>query len=725
MNKVYQQPQPNAQRKFGIELVGNIPWGTHVCQFYESKQDLVDILVPYFAEGLRSNEFCMWITSPPLEVADAKEALKKAVPHLEKYLQKGQIEIISYNDWYLLGGKFDCNRVLEGWVQKETAALKNGFNGLRLTGNTFWIERSLWNSFVDYEAAVNSVIGKHRMIALCTYCLLNCTGTDVIDVVRNHIGTLIKQTGKWVFVEDAVQRKEHQKKLAESEHRWATTLSSIGDGVIATDTKGKISFMNAVAEALTGWTLNEAAQKPIEQVFQIINEKTGRELENPVSKVLKKGAVCCLANHTILIRKDGIKVAIDDSGAPIKSQEGKTLGVVLVFRDITQRKQAEEALIASEKRYHSLFANLMDGFAFCQMIYDDNAKPIDFSYIEVNDSFERLTGLKKEKVIGKKVSQAIPGTIEANPEIFEIYGKVAQTGTPERFELFFQPLSMWLDISVYSPKKGYFVAVFENITERKKAQEALMQAQEKLQEYAKNLEGLVEERTKQLTASERMAAIGQTAGMVGHDIRNPLQAITGEVYLLKEELKNMPEDTAKQAMQESTEAIEENITYINKIISDLQDYTRPLKPNIEEVNLKELISSTLTMTNIPRTIQTQIIVPEKIVIKSDAAYLRRILTNLTVNAVQAIPNEGKLTIQVVEKNKKIKVSVKDTGLGIPDTVKPNLFKPLFTTKSKGQGLGLAVVKRLVEGLNGKITFSSKPGTGTEFAIELPMAYGKS
>ncbi len=183
-------------RKFGIDLVGSVPWGTHLCQFYESKQDLIDILVPYFSEGLRSNEFCMWVTSPPLEVEEAKEALRKAVPDLDRYLQKGQMEIVSYKDWYLLGGKFDADRVLQGWVKKETDAIKHGFEGLRLTGNTFWVERDLWKSFVDYEEAVNAVIGQHKMLALCTYCLKNASGTDVVDVVRNHVGTLLKQGRK-------------------------------------------------------------------------------------------------------------------------------------------------------------------------------------------------------------------------------------------------------------------------------------------------------------------------------------------------------------------------------------------------------------------------------------------------------------------------------------------------------------------------------------------------
>ena len=172
----------------------------------------------------------MWVTSPPLEVAEAKEALRKVVPELDTYVTKGQIEIISYNEWYLLGGKFDCNRVLQGWVEKETAALKRGFKGLRLTGNTLWIERNLWQSFVDYEEAVNAVIGEHKMLALCTYCLKNCSGTDVVDVVRNHVGTLIKQGEKWSLVEDVLRRKKTEATLKAREQAYSSLFSNMMDG---------------------------------------------------------------------------------------------------------------------------------------------------------------------------------------------------------------------------------------------------------------------------------------------------------------------------------------------------------------------------------------------------------------------------------------------------------------------------------------------------------------
>jgi PAS domain S-box-containing protein len=146
------------------------------------------------------------------------------------------------------------------------------------------------------------------------------------------------------------ERKQAQEALVQSEQRWATTLASIGDAVIATDIEGKITFMNPVAETLTGWTLQESMDKPVSEIFHIINERTRQKVESPVDKVLNLGLVCGLANHTILIRKDGSSIAIDDSGAPVKTRDGQTKGVVLVFRDITDRKQAEEALHLARQR---------------------------------------------------------------------------------------------------------------------------------------------------------------------------------------------------------------------------------------------------------------------------------------------------------------------------------------------------------------------------------------
>ena len=170
--------------------------------------------------------------------------------------------------------------------------------------------------------------------------------------------------------------KERTEALKESEQRWATTLSSIGDAVIATDAAGKITFMNAIAEEMTGWELTEAVTRPIPEVFNIINEHTRGEVESPVTKVLREGTIVGLANHTILVRKDGTEVAIDDSGAPIRNADGKTTGVVLVFRDITQRKVEEEhtRYLASFPRFNPnpiVEVNLSGDITFCNRGWGD------------------------------------------------------------------------------------------------------------------------------------------------------------------------------------------------------------------------------------------------------------------------------------------------------------------------------------------------------------------
>lgn len=138
--------------------------------------------------------------------------------------------------------------------------------------------------------------------------------------------------------------------------------------------------------------------------------------------------------------------------------------------EAAERARTEEALKESEEKYRGLFTNISNGYAFCEIVLDEQGEPTDFVYLEVNDNFETLTGLAREDVIGKKVTEAIPGIKEGNPEIIRIYGEVALTGTPAFFEVFFEPLGIWLTISVYSPKEGFFVAVFDNITERKRAE---------------------------------------------------------------------------------------------------------------------------------------------------------------------------------------------------------------------------------------------------------------
>jgi signal transduction histidine kinase len=254
----------------------------------------------------------------------------------------------------------------------------------------------------------------------------------------------------------------------------------------------------------------------------------------------------------------------------------------------------------------------------------------------------------------------------------------------------------------------------QDITDRK-----MLEA--KLEEYSKHLENLVEERTKKLKDAERLAAIGATAGMVGHDIRNPLQAIAGDLYLAKTDLASIPESEEKNSIQESLGAIENNIDYINKIVQDLQDYARTLNPRPEEADLKLIITKLFAKNNMPENIELSVKVENSVEkISTDSYYINRIMFNLISNAVQAMPNGGRLTVHAFKDSRDIVMTVKDTGVGIPKEIHGKMFTPMFTTKSKGQGFGLPVVKRMTESLGGTVTFESEVGRGTTFTVRLPL-----
>ncbi len=657
----------------------------------------------------------------------------------------------------------------------------------------------------------------------------------------NQMGANLKNVtaSKTDLEQEIVGRKLAETSLRESEQRWSTTLASIGDAVIATDISGKIVFMNGVAEELTGWTLNEASFKPVKEVFNIVNEQTRFEVEDPVSKVLVEGMIVGLANHTLLIRKNKTEVAIDDSGAPIKDKEGKTTGVVLIFRDITERKKAEESQKENEERLQQALdagefglwgLNVITGKAWRTLRHDQifgynellpewtyqmflsHVSPEDRAMVDkkfggalkngTEWNFEcrikrangeehwiwaqgkpkfnekhtvvQLVGLIKDITERKKAEAEIArvasfptlnpnpvveidasGHISfSNPSALALFSDIEKVGLSHPFlsdwqkviKIFEDESLSFFRREVKVGEQWYYQTLFHvpstnliriygiDITERKNAEldlkhktEQLENTQVKLEEnaiqleeYSSQMEELAEQRAAKLKDAERLAAIGATAGMVGHDIRNPLQAITGDIYLAKSELESLLDGEEKKAILESLIETEKNVDYINKIVQDLQDFARPLKPTAEETDLKLVIENLLKKNGLPENVKVTVKVdPDARKVVADSTFINRIMYNLVTNAVQAMPKGGKLTIYTYKETNDVLITVKDTGVGIPEAVKSKLFTPMFTTKSKGQGFGLAVIKRMTESLGGTVTFESQEGKGTTFIIRLP------
>lgn len=321
----------------GIDIVGDMPWGTHFCQFYQTKQDLIDILVPYFREGLHQNEFCLWITSEPLGVDDAKAALRQAAPDLDDYLKSGQIEILDYSEWYTPSGKFETNRVLQGWIDKEKNARRQGYEGLRLSGNIFWLEKKDWKSFSDYEAVINDVIGNYRMIAICTYSIDKCGAFEMIDVVSNHQFTLIKQSGEWKIIESQQQRKV-ETALHESEHRYKS-LVELSPLAIAVHRGNKYIYVNPACVQLFG------ASGPEEiigkNVLDFVHPDDRQTVTERIKHLQSTGETTLLRDSKI-IRPDGQAIHISVSATVINYDGLPSIQVVM--QDNTERKRAEQAL---------------------------------------------------------------------------------------------------------------------------------------------------------------------------------------------------------------------------------------------------------------------------------------------------------------------------------------------------------------------------------------------
>jgi len=187
----------------GIHAVGDLPWGTHFCQFYEDRHDLADALVPFFKAGLENNEKCLWVTSEPFGREDARDSLRAAVPDLDQREARGQIEIIDFQNWYLRAGNLDADETVSQWLERAHSAVGEGYSGLRLTGNTFWLECDGFDEFADYENKVNREFSSQPILALCSYCLGRCRPTDVLEVVRNHQFALTRRRGSWEVIEDA------------------------------------------------------------------------------------------------------------------------------------------------------------------------------------------------------------------------------------------------------------------------------------------------------------------------------------------------------------------------------------------------------------------------------------------------------------------------------------------------------------------------------------------
>ncbi|HEY0255855.1 MAG TPA: PAS domain S-box protein [Candidatus Methylacidiphilales bacterium] len=541
--------------------------------------------------------------------------------------------------------------------------------------------------------------------------LINVSVT--ISPVRDDSGTIV---GASKIVRDVTQELDISKRLRGSEERFRITLSSIGDAVIATDHQGNVNFMNAVAENLTGWTEADARGIPLPTIFHIVNEFTREPVENPVLKVLKTGGIVGLANHTILIAKDGSERPIDDSGAPIREASGEISGVVLVFRDVTERRAAEVAAQRLAAIVHSS---------------DDAIIGKDLSGIITswNQGAERIFGYSEQEIVGQSIMTLIPP--ELRDQERAILARLSQGERVEHFETTRvsksgQSLQVSLTVSPIKVDEGHVIGaskIARDITERKRLDQALAEAQKQLQFHADDLEKRVAERTAVL--QKTIAELEAFSYSLSHDMRAPLRAIQSYQQIILEDHSEKLDASITTMLQKAIGAAQR----MDRMILDLLTYTRlshepmPLEPIDVEKLIQGIIQERLDLQE-PRA-EITVASPLPKVIGNEAS-LTQCIGNLLDNAVKFVApgTKPKVRIYTEYSDGLVRLWVEDNGLGMDvDAQKQafRMFQRFHGKKYPGTGIGLAIVRKAVERMNGRAGIESHINLGSRFWLQLPEA----
>ena len=608
------------------------------------------------------------------------------------------------------------------------------------------VDLHLWDREEDRVAAVNE-LSKSGKVRGREFQFRKKSGEMITGLFSADIIPINDQQFVLSSISDITDRKRAEIALRESEQRWATTLASIGDAIIATDVGGKIIFMNVVAEELTGWTLREASMKPVVGVFNIVNEQNRQKVESPVTKVLQKGNIVGLANHTVLVRKDGTEVPIDDSGAPIKDLNGKTTGVVLVFRDITERKKAEQALRESEARANALIKYAPTG------IYE-----IDYrgpSFISLNDAMCQILGYSREELFSIGPSALLDDNgraLFADRIRRQLAGEKAEESVEYRVRkkdgsLIDAILNVSLNPGGGGPGRALVVAY--DITERKRMEGELrrsrdeleIRVQERTAELARANKELQEEMAKrekaeqQLLQTQKLESIGTLAGGIAHDFNNILGAI---VINSEMALFDLPKGSG---LRSNLELILKSGIRGKDLVRQMLLFSRKSEKKQEIITLTPLIKETfkLLRSSLPTTIQMKLLLEtESDSVSADPSQIQQVIMNLCTNAAYAMRGTtGSIDISLqgitfgltdlpeadMQPGHYLVLSVKDTGSGMDEEVKKRIFEPFFTTKpvGEGTGLGLSVAYGIVKNHKGNITVYSEPGRGSIFRVYLPKA----
>ena len=546
-----------------------------------------------------------------------------------------------------------------------------------------------------------------------------------VSPVRDAEGRII---GASKIARDITEQKRMARELDAQREWFRVTLASIGDAVIACDPGGRVTYMNEAAEAVTGWLASNATGQPLAEVFRIINEKTLKPVDNPADLVLRTGQTVGLANHTVLIDRNGRQRPIADSAAPIRGADGGILGVVLVFRDVTEQRRAEDAIAEQREWFKTTLESIGDAVI---------ATDVQGQVVFMNPIAEHLTGWHLADARGRSCA-AVFNIINENSRravespVTRVLAEGAVVGLANHTVLIAadgteRPIDdSGAPIRSRDGRTVGVVLVFRDVSEHRRGE---IERRDVALEHERLLEA---ERAARGEAERASRVKDEFVAMVSHELRTPLNAILGWTQLM------VAPTAGADVIARGLDVISRNTRLQAQLISDLLDISRivsgKLRLDIEQVDLASVVGTAIDTVqqdaDDKRIVINRDLKASVGTIAGDAARVQQIVWNLLSNAIKFTPEGGQISVRLRKAGPDAEITVADTGVGIRPDFLPYIFDRFqqadqsITRRFGGLGLGLSIVKHLVELHGGSITAESAgTGLGTVFTIILPSSTG--
>ena len=541
-----------------------------------------------------------------------------------------------------------------------------------------------------------------------------------VSPIKDDSGNII---GVAKIARDITEQKRLERELAAQQERLRVTLASIGDAVIASDLDGRVAFLNASAEAMTGWPASEALGRGLDEVFKIVNERTRAAVQNPAHLVMRSGNVVGLANHTVLIHRDGSERPIADSAAPIRDSAGIVAGAVLVFRDVTEQRRAEDALAEQREWLETTLESIGDA-----VVATDVQARITF----MNPVAENLTGWSFDdarglastevfRIVNERTRQPVDSPVQRVLAEGVVVGLANHTVLIAKDGMERPIDDSGAPIRNRNGRIVGVVLVFRDISARKRAEA-------ERHNVAAERERLLESERAARSEAERASRVkDEFVAMVSHELRTPLNAILGWTHLMSQSRDD------RDILVRGLDVIVRNTRVQAQLISDLLDMSRivsgKLRLTIEKIDMKPLVESAIETVQQSAeakhvSITKQIEVTNAIA--GDPSRIQQIIWNLLSNAVKFTPEGGSVVVGLRQRKFDVELTVSDTGVGIRPEFLPHIFErfeqgnPSITRRFGGLGLGLAIARHLVDLHGGTIDAQSEgEGKGARFTVVLP------